>query len=103
MTIDNVKLIRHGSTFNVVVNGEFELPSTDKGFKFFNNIPGWSGENLEIGNGKVYNPDWNSQVCELDGNRNYVLTQYFDFDCEFNTLEKSKCACINQVACSPAN
>ena len=41
LTIDNVKLIRHGSNNSIVVNGGFEQPSTKDGFQFFTNITGW--------------------------------------------------------------
>ncbi len=41
LTIDNVKLIRHGTTNSIVINGDFEQPSTNEGFQFFNSIPGW--------------------------------------------------------------
>ena len=45
------------------------------------NILGWKGHGIEIGKGKYYNSAWgNTQVIELDGYKNYKITQYFGFD-----------------------
>ena len=77
LNVDNVKLVRQGTSRNIVVNGGFEQPCTQGGWKYFNNIPGWKGDEIEIGAGKIYNSNWNSQVCELDGSRNDVFSQYF--------------------------
>jgi len=41
LTIDNVKLIRQGSSSNIVVNGEFEDPDVDNGWNIFTDITGW--------------------------------------------------------------
>jgi hypothetical protein len=41
---------------------------------------------LEIGEGKIYNCKWTSQVAELDSSKNYILSQYFNFDDQFELL-----------------
>ena len=42
-------------------------------------IEGWTGIDVEVGKGKFYNDGWPkakvNQVCELDGKKNYDLTQ----------------------------
>lgn len=43
LTIDNVKLIREGTKINIAVNGNFEKPNLNKGWKIFDKIPGWVG------------------------------------------------------------
>lgn len=53
-------------------------------WNLFNNILGWQGFEIEIGRGSIYNSVWgNSQVVELDGNHNFIITQYFNFDAWF--------------------
>ena len=83
LTIDNVQLVRVGSAQNIVVNGDFQTPYQAGGWHIFNSIPGWQGLGIEIGWGDIYNIDWNSQVLELDGNSNFEVTQYFNFDSNF--------------------
>ena len=41
LTVDNVELVRQGTSQNIVVNGDFEQPSTNNGWKILKNIPGW--------------------------------------------------------------
>lgn len=86
LAIDNVKLVREGCGKNIVVNGDFEKPDTIHGWRYFKDIDGWSGTPLEIGEGRIYNCKWTSQVVELDSSKNYVLSQYFNFDDQFELL-----------------
>ncbi|CAM5999473.1 unnamed protein product [Sphagnum balticum] len=51
----------------------------------YNDISGWAGVGIEIGAGWFYNT-WPSQVCELDGNVNYEITQTFWFDSSFHQI-----------------
>lgn len=81
LTIDDVKLIKVGSSDNLVVNGGFENPPQNGLWKILDNIEGWKGVHIEIGNGKLYNSRWNSQVCELDSDSmNIAITQSFFLD-----------------------
>ena len=80
LTVDNVILKRDGTNTNIVVNGNFEQPDVGYSWGIFNNIPGWEGVGIEIGWGNIYNSQWNSQVVELDGNKNYQITQKWNFD-----------------------
>ena len=91
LTVDNVILKRDGTTTNIVVNGNFEQPNVGSSWGIFNNIQGWEGVGIEIGYGTIYNSQWNSQVVELDGNKNFQITQKWNFD--------SKNALISFVAC----
>ena len=90
LTIDNVKLIRYGSKISIVVNGGFEKPNVGKGWKVFNDIPGWWGKGFEIGSAHLYNCRWGkTQVCELDGHKNAYLTQKWKFNKDYNIVKKS--------------
>ena len=80
LTIDNVKFVEVGTDSNIVVNGGFEKPDLGKGWKVFDEIPGWKGKGIEVGFGKIYNQGWNSQVVELDGHDHGYLTQKWNFD-----------------------
>ena len=86
LTIDKVSLIRVGSANNIVVNGDFEVPAQNGGWNFQNDIPGWTGKGIKIGWGDLFNTNWNSQVIELDGSRNYEITQLFTFDSSLNLV-----------------
>lgn len=92
LTVDNVKLIRVGTTQNIVVNGGFQQPSVGNSWGIFSNIPGWSGIAIEIGWGNIYNSAWNSQVVELDGNANYQITQTFNFNSNFELVAGISCS-----------
>lgn len=48
----------------------------NKGWNNYKDIPGWvsNGPPIEIGFGTIYNSNWKSQVCELDSNQNYEIT-----------------------------
>ena len=83
LTIDNVKLVRYGTKVNICVNGDFEKPNLNGKWKIFSNIPGWSGEGIEVGRGTLYNKDWTSQVVELDSNKNSEITQTWTFDSNY--------------------
>lgn len=80
VTIDNVRLVRKGTSRDLVVNGGFERPCQNGGWHTYDRIEGWEGTPLEIGGGKLYNCRWNSQVAELDSDNNYRLTQRFHFE-----------------------
>ena len=78
LTVDNVKLVKEGTTQNLVVNGGFERPKIDKDWRgFHEGIEGWSATYMEIGVGSYFNLRWPSQVCELDGAGNSIITQKF--------------------------
>ena len=65
-----------------------------KSWKIFNNIPGWDGKGIEVGNGNIYinrKCGWNSQVVELDGHKNYQITQRFYFDSNFRLVRGHSC------------
>ena len=91
LIVDNVKLIRQGTTSNIVVNGGFEQPNVGFSWGIFNSIPGWSGVGIEVGYGTIYYNGWNSQVVELDGNANYQITQLFNFDANFELVSGASC------------
>lgn len=91
--IDNVRFVRAGTTVNIAVNGDFELPNQYGSWGIFNDISGWRGVGIEIGFGTIYNLQWNSQVCELDGNTNYQITQFFTFDSHFQLTTNNVQAC----------
>ena len=78
---------------DIIVNGGFEKPNLkdkEKKWKIQDKIPGWKGKDIEVGWGKIYNKNWNSQVCELDGKKDVhgYVEQKWDFDGEFNLLEE---------------
>lgn len=91
LIVDNVQLIRQGTTQNIVVNGGFEQPSVGFSWGIFNSIPGWVGKGIEIGYGTIYHNGWNSQVIELDGHSNYQITQHFNFDANYVLVEGVSC------------
>lgn len=63
-----------------MVNGGFEEPNFGESWSFLKVVKGWVTEEIEIGNGKIYNSAWESQICELDGNKNDVIEQSFEFE-----------------------
>lgn len=68
LTIDNVKLVRKGSTDNIIDNGDFEAPGAN----------GW---NSIIHDAPLFNHMWSkTKVGKLDPNRNLSLTKVFNFD-----------------------
>jgi len=85
LTIDNVRFVRDGTVLNLAVNGGFEAPDTYGSWGIFNDIPGWQGQQIEIGEGIIYNSGWGNfnQVAELDSHQNYIITQYYNFDSLF--------------------
>jgi len=46
LTIDNVNLHRLGENKNYIVNGGFEVPDVKKNWGLFNNIKGWTGNQI---------------------------------------------------------
>lgn len=94
LLIDDATLIR-GSSPTIVTNGDFQLPNVPS-WNIFTDISGWRGIEIEIGKGNaVYGllGSTTNQVCELDGNRNYQITQTFLFDSLFNLLKDEVAAC----------
>ena len=69
-----------------MVNGDFENPAKGIWWGIFTDILGWTGRDIEVGWGKSYNCQWSSQVCELDGHRNYQILQYYFFDDDLRLL-----------------
>jgi len=65
---------------NLLTNGCFERPNVAK-WKIFKEgqVEGWSGNGIEIGKAKFYNPNWPrkdlNQVVEMDGRKNIELSQ----------------------------
>ena len=89
LTIDNVKLVKDGSSEDVVINGGFEQPDLGKKWRIQNEIPGWKGKDIEVGWGKIYSKEWNSQIVELDGHRNQpaFMVQTWNCDKNFNVIQ----------------
>lgn len=85
-TISNVVLIRGKK--NLVKNGNFKQPNVGHGWKIFTTIPGWTGGEIEVGWGPIYNKGWgkNTHVSELDARKNVKITQTFKFDSDFNLV-----------------
>ncbi len=86
LLIDDVSLVRDGTTANIVVNGDFSSPNVHGSWGIFTDILGWKGIGIEIGHPSAYGIG-SSQQCELDGNQNYEITQYFIFDNQYNILK----------------
>ena len=86
LLIDDVSLVRDGTTVNIVVNGDFSSPNVYGSWGIFTDIQGWKGIGIEIGFHTAYGIG-TSQECELDGNQNYEITQYFIFDNQYNLLQ----------------
>jgi hypothetical protein len=86
LTIDNVKLVKKGTCQNLISNGEFEQPALNGHWKYLSSVPGWITSRAEIGYGKIYNCRWNSQVLELDADRNIEVSQSFKMDCDYNVI-----------------
>jgi hypothetical protein len=85
--IDSVKLVAKGGFRNIVINGDFALPYQWGGWSIKDDIIGWDGLGIEIGQGSIYNNAWrNNQIVELDGNANYAISQTFTFDSNFNQV-----------------
>ena len=97
ITIDNVRLVRQSTTTNIVINGQFENPDVGHSWGIFNNIPGWEGIGIEVGWGKIYNDNWHSQVLELDGHKNYIITQKWTFDSQFKLVKQIPCSTNNFI------
>ena len=67
-------------TENLITNGDFSNPSTNGGWKYFDEIPGWnSKDKIEIGASILYNTKWTTgqyqatQVAELDSDKNVEM------------------------------
>ncbi len=95
LLIDNIKLVRQGTTTNIVVNGDFSSPNTQGSWGIFNDISGWLGTGIEIGSGPNAYGSGVGQICELDGNDNYVITQYFTFNSQYQQISNGNVAACN--------
>lgn len=78
LSIDTVIPTTKEGSCNYAVNGGFETPSKGGSWGFEKDIMGWKTEEIELGHGKIYNQRWNSQICELDGNKNDEILQEFN-------------------------
>jgi hypothetical protein len=61
--IDKVSLVQSGTSVNLVNNGDFEIPNQNGAWGLYSTIQGWSGSDIEIGQGTIYNSVWTSQIC----------------------------------------
>jgi len=42
-----------------IVNGDFNTPNVGTGWQIFTgSILGWTGDEIEVGYGQIYNPNW---------------------------------------------
>ena len=74
--VDNVRLVKDGSTQNLVSNGDFENPKLNFDSQGFNGgIPSWVCEYMEMGIGKSLNKRWPTQIFKLDSYRSYTISQ----------------------------
>ena len=96
LVIDNIRLVRQGSTDNIVINGDFSSPTVYGGWNIFDDISGWLGTGIKLAYGPSYlNSPGLGQVCELDGRTNYQITQYFTFDNLYKQVSNSNIAACN--------
>ena len=64
------------SSANAIVNGSFEAPDLGVNWQIFTSIPGWVGDEIEIGHFSFYainGPLDGDQVMELDPNHNATV------------------------------
>jgi len=99
--ITNVALVRQGDSTNtnILINGDFSQPNQPnqgRRYHYYDNIPGWIGLHIEIGFGDIYNAWPNGiQICELDSEGNYEITQTLTFDSNFQMISSpSNSACL---------
>ena len=95
LLIDNVGLVRSGTTQNIVVNGDFSVPNVYGSWGIFTDISGWKGVGIEVGHGPNAYGIGSGQLCELDGNGNYEITQYFTFNNQYVQISSNVAACSN--------
>jgi hypothetical protein len=95
LLIDNVSLVRQGTSANIVINGDFSSPNVHLSWSIFNDISGWQGTGIEVGYGPNAYGSGVDQVCELDGNTNYEITQYFTFNNQYVQIATSNIAACN--------
>lgn len=83
-TYTNVRLL-NGSR-DLIINGNFNQPNVGRGWRIFNTIPGWTGGEIEVGWGRIYNPRWSpsTHINELDGRHNDNVIQTINLDENFN-------------------
>lgn len=70
------------------MNGNFEDPNVGTGWRILTGIPGWTGGEIEIGHGKIYNQNWpdNTHVTELDANRNVKIHQEINLNSKYEKI-----------------
>lgn len=90
LLIDNVRLVRKGTNQNIVVNGDFSHPNVGQSWGIFNNILGWEGKGIEVGFGPKAYGAGHEQLCELDGDANYLISQEFTFNNEYRQVDNKK-------------
>ncbi len=96
LLIDNVRFVREGTSQNILINGDFSSPPVFGSWNIFNDISGWLGKGIKIAFGpNIFNAPGLSQVCELDGDGNFQITQYFTFDNQFKQVSSSNIAACN--------
>lgn len=80
----HVKLLKGKK--DLLVNGNFEQPAVGKGWHIYPTIPGWTGGQVEVGWGRIYNKLWpeSAHVVELDANANTNVIQTLNLDEHFN-------------------
>ena len=95
--IDNVRLVRRGKCGkeDVIVNGDFSDGYNPKMGRlvFYEGIPGWRGDDIEIGLGTSYNTDWPEEdpVCHLDADSvNADIWQAIAFDKDFQNVSDNQ-------------
>lgn len=82
LIIDNVRLIPLGSVSNILLNGDFEIPTVND--QIGHTVPsGWNGDNtIEFGTGYLFTEKWghgSNQVVSLT-RRNHELSQIVSVD-----------------------
>ena len=96
LTIDNIKIVKEGTTENLVINGDFEHPKVDRNSKVFSGgIQRWMASDIEIGVGLFFNPRWTTQVCDLDGNGNSIMTKVAFHHSIYLESQKKPCSIDN--------
>ena len=104
LLIDNISLVRQGTSANIVVNGDFSSPDVHGSWGIFNDISGWFGTGIEVGYGPNAYGSGTGQECELDGNVNYEITQYFTFNNQYQQVNNGAAgACNNPFPGSTLN
>jgi len=96
--IHHVQLLRESGCDegfdDLIVNGDFNKGNNvGSGWQIFiGEMGGWFGDEIEIGNGPIYNSHWKNgqHICELDGNHNDNVYQKIYFDEHFRLISESE-------------